>query len=104
MHTQGRVYVFLDFSDIKNAEQITRFQDFVKNFSSIMVCKSYDKSLSAGFDAKLNTDILIGAREDVYDEAIIVSSDADLVPAINYIRNRFGKKVTIFLSIDDLVL
>ena len=36
-----------------------------------------------GVDVKLAIDILIGAYENLYDKAIIVSSDTDLLPAIN---------------------
>lgn len=39
------------------------------------------------------TDLIVGAVDDQYTTAIVVSSDADLVPAIDWIRNRLGKKV-----------
>ncbi len=35
-------------------------------------------------------DVVIGAADDLYDTAIIVSSDTDLIPAVKYVRN--GKK------------
>lgn len=104
MQTQRRVCIFFDFSIIQNAEQIAKFQDFVKNCSSDIECKSYNQSSSAGFDARLVADMLIGAHEDKYDEVIVVSSDTDLAPAINYIRNRLGKKVFVFTSVDDLII
>lgn len=37
-------------------------------------------------------DLVIGAMEDTYDTAILLSSDTDLVPAIKYIQSK-GKKV-----------
>jgi uncharacterized LabA/DUF88 family protein len=43
-------------------------------------------------DIKLANDILVGAYEDLYDLAIIVSGDEDFVPVINTAR-RLGKKV-----------
>lgn len=46
-----------------------------------------------GVDVKLATDLLVGATDDWYDTAIIVSSDTDLIPAIKYVRNGKGKKV-----------
>lgn len=46
-----------------------------------------------GIDVKIVTDLLIGAFDNKYDTAIIISSDTDLVPAIDSIRNRFHKKV-----------
>lgn len=96
--------MFFDFSIIKNVDEVTKFQDFIKNYSSDVICKNYNKSLSVSFNPKLVTDMLIGAREDLYDEALVVSTDTDLVPAINYIRNRLGKKVVVFTSIIDLVI
>ncbi|MFH1187974.1 MAG: NYN domain-containing protein [bacterium] len=46
-----------------------------------------------GIDVKLAIDLIIGAVDDKYDTAIIVSSDADLTPAMDWIRQRKGKKV-----------
>ena len=43
-----------------------------------------------GVDVKLAVDLVIGAADDLYDTAIIVSSDTDLIPAIKYAR--FKKK------------
>lgn len=45
-----------------------------------------------GVDVKIATDLLVGAYEDFYDEAIIISSDTDLIPAIKKIKD-LGKKV-----------
>ena len=43
-----------------------------------------------GVDVKLALDLAIGAADDLYDTAIIVSSDTDLIPAIKYAQ--FKKK------------
>lgn len=45
-----------------------------------------------GVDVKLAVDILVGAYENLYDTAILVSSDTDLIPAIEKVR-LLGKKV-----------
>lgn len=45
-----------------------------------------------GVDVKIATDMLIGAYQDHYDVAILVSSDTDLIPAIKHI-NFLKKKV-----------
>lgn len=37
--------------------------------------------------------MIAGAVDDKYDTAIIVSSDTDLIPALDWIRNRCGKRV-----------
>jgi len=39
-----------------------------------------------GTDVKIATDLIIGAVDDLYDTAIIVSSDTDLIPAIKYVK------------------
>ncbi|MBI4136394.1 MAG: NYN domain-containing protein [Candidatus Vogelbacteria bacterium] len=46
-----------------------------------------------GVDVKLSVDLVIGAADDLYDAAIIVSSDTDLIPAIQYVRNGKNKQV-----------
>jgi len=45
-----------------------------------------------GVDVKLAVDLLVGAYENIYDDAIIVSSDTDLIPAIKKVKE-LGKKV-----------
>jgi uncharacterized LabA/DUF88 family protein len=55
-----------------------------------------------GIDVKIVTDLFIGAMDDKYDTAIIVSSDTDLVPAIDQVRHRMKKKVEyVGFSIED---
>lgn len=45
-----------------------------------------------GVDVKIALDLLVGAYEDIYDTAILISSDTDLIPAIQKIR-KLGKRV-----------
>lgn len=45
-----------------------------------------------GVDVKIAVDIVVGAYEDAYDTAVLVSSDTDLIPAIERARI-LGKKV-----------
>lgn len=45
-----------------------------------------------GVDVKLATDMLIGAYDNIYDVAILISSDTDLIPAIRHIKY-LGKQV-----------
>lgn len=51
-----------------------------------------NKIREKGVDVKLATDLIIGAVDNLYDAAIIVSSDTDLIPAILYVKYR-NKKV-----------
>lgn len=46
-----------------------------------------------GIDVKIAVDLIAGALDGKYDIAILVSSDTDLVPAIDWVRNRTDKKV-----------
>lgn len=39
-----------------------------------------------GVDVKIATDMLIGAYDNLFDTAILLSSDTDLIPAIKHIR------------------
>ncbi len=50
--------------------------------------KFHEKSV----DVKLAIDMLIGAYENRYDTAILISSDTDLIPAIKHIKY-LGKEV-----------
>jgi len=46
-----------------------------------------------GDDVCLTTDLLMGAFDNLYDIAIIVSGDADFIPVIKILRRRFKKKI-----------
>src|SRR3989344_3727756 len=53
----------------------------------------YDNKIrEKGVDVQIAIDLVIGAAENKYDTAIIVSSDTDLIPAIKYVRSK-GKRV-----------
>jgi len=53
----------------------------------------FKRTREKGIDVKIATDLIAGAIDNKYDTAIIVSSDTDLIPALDWIRNRQGKKV-----------
>lgn len=53
----------------------------------------FQRTREKGIDVKLATDVLVGAFDDQYDAAIVVSSDTDLIPAIDWVRHRKGKRV-----------
>lgn len=79
-----------------------RFLDKIKKISNfnIVLCNLRKVILSddsvdftiKGDDVYLATDLIKGAYEDLYDFAIIISGDADFLPAINLVRKN-GKKV-----------
>ncbi|MFH1145502.1 MAG: NYN domain-containing protein [bacterium] len=53
----------------------------------------YQRSREKGIDVKIAVDLMAGAIDNRYDTAVIISSDADLIPAIDWVRNKKGKKV-----------
>ncbi|MEK7137159.1 MAG: NYN domain-containing protein [Patescibacteria group bacterium] len=46
-----------------------------------------------GVDVRMAVDLVAGAYEDLYDTAILVSSDSDLIPALEKVRSK-KKNVT----------
>ena len=46
-----------------------------------------------GVDVKLAIDLVIGAADDWFDTAIVISSNTDVIPAIKYVINGKKKKV-----------
>jgi uncharacterized LabA/DUF88 family protein len=79
-----------------------RVQDYEKirklGLKEIIFTRNREK----GIDVKLVTDLFIGAIDDKYDTAIVVSSDTDLVPAIDSVRHRLKRKVEyVGFSIED---
>jgi uncharacterized LabA/DUF88 family protein len=54
----------------------------------------YKRYREKGIDTKIVADLIIGAFEDKYDLAIVVSSDTDILPAIECARNINNKKVS----------
>ncbi|MFQ5493726.1 MAG: NYN domain-containing protein [Candidatus Dojkabacteria bacterium] len=55
------------------------------------IMKTDGKYHEKGVDVHMAVDLLIGAYEDLYDTALIVSSDTDLIPAIQKVRQRKKK-------------
>ena len=56
---------------------------------------TFEKYREKGIDVKLATDLIVGAVDNQYDTALVVSSDTDLIPAIDWVRSR-GKRVEYF--------
>jgi uncharacterized LabA/DUF88 family protein len=51
-----------------------------------------DRYHEKGMDVLMAVDLLVGAYEDLYDTAILASSDTDLIPALDKARGK-GKKI-----------
>lgn len=52
-----------------------------------------ERTREKGIDVKIATDLISGAIDNQYDTAILVSSDSDLIPAIDWLRHRTKKRV-----------
>ena len=75
---------------IKIDDRVVNYQQILKSGIKEVI---YKKSREKGIDVQLAVDLLIDAFDNKYDTAVIISSDTDMVPAINVVRNRLGKKV-----------
>ena len=75
---------------------LRKIQKFKVILCDVRKMQNEDGSFSyevKGDDIYLAHDFLIGAFDNLYDTAIIMSGDADFIPVINTIRKRFKKKV-----------
>jgi uncharacterized LabA/DUF88 family protein len=80
-----------------------RFIEILNNIPNFEVVLCTLKKLKAkdgsyvylvkGDDVKLSNNLLMGAVENLYDVAIVVSGDEDFVDSINIIRKKYGKKI-----------
>ncbi|PIR06061.1 MAG: hypothetical protein COV55_05020 [Candidatus Komeilibacteria bacterium CG11_big_fil_rev_8_21_14_0_20_36_20] len=104
MSNQTKLFTILRFYDweIKTSKLRTRIEkiiiddrivDYKKILKKGIKFIEFKRSREKGIDVKLATDMIVAAVDDKYDTAIVVSSDADIVPAIDWIRKRTKKKV-----------
>ncbi|MEA3399426.1 MAG: NYN domain-containing protein [Patescibacteria group bacterium] len=104
MSKQTKLFTMLSKSgwDIKHSKLRTRIEELVidsrviqyKELKKLGIEKiQTERMREKGIDVKIAIDLLVGAFDDKYDTAIVVSSDSDLVPAIDWIRKRMNKKV-----------
>lgn len=84
-------------SKLRTRIESVKIDDRVENYTELLkkgINKvSFQRSREKGIDVKIATDLLIGAFDDRFDTAIVVSSDCDLIPAIDVVRKKFKKKV-----------
>ena len=87
---------------IKTSKLRTRIEkikvdDRVVNYQQILNVGvseiEYRRSREKGIDVKMAVELIAGAIDNKYDTAIIVSSDTDLIPAIDWVRKRLKKRV-----------
>lgn len=85
-------------NSLKSLELIKGQQKFLSELEKIgfkikrgRIMYDGGKTREKGTDVKIATDLIIGAVDNLYDTAILVSSDTDLIPAIKYIRYKKKK-------------
>lgn len=64
------------------------------------IMKTGENYNEKGTDVKIAVDLIIGAVDNWYDTAVLVSSDTDLIPAIKYIKYKKKKLEYIGFSHD----
>jgi len=104
MSRQTKLFTSLKSSDweIKTSKLRTRIEkiiidDRVINHKDLLrkgvTQIEFERMREKGIDVKIATDLIVGAMDNKYDTAIIVSSDGDLIPAINWVKFRTRKKI-----------
>jgi uncharacterized LabA/DUF88 family protein len=104
MSKQTKLFTMLkkDGWEIKTSKLQTRMEEMIvdnrvlefQKLKKIGIEKIHTERMrEKGIDVKIATDLLVGAFDNKYDTAIVVSSDSDLIPAIDWVRNRAKKKV-----------
>lgn len=71
-------------------DRTVNYQELLKKGIKLI---EYHRFREKGIDVKIAADLIIGALDNQYDTAILVSSDTDLIPAVDIVRNRFKKRV-----------
>ncbi|MFA5130399.1 MAG: NYN domain-containing protein [Patescibacteria group bacterium] len=80
--------------------RVTNYNEIRKKGVTEIVYQTYREK---GIDVKIATDMVAAALDDKYEAAILVSSDTDLVPMIDWIRFRTKKSIEyIGFSIPDI--
>lgn len=84
-------------SKLREREERIVIDGRVSDHEKILQCGireiRYKTFREKGIDVKIATDLIAAGLDDKYDAAILVSSDTDLVPTIDWVRFRLKKRV-----------
>lgn len=87
----------IETSKLRTRREKIKIDDRVEGFQGLLKLGVkeiiYERSREKGVDVKLAIDLVIEAIDGRYDTAILVSSDTDIVPAVDLVRGRLKKKV-----------
>jgi len=87
----GKYWKHQKFLDM--LKSIQKFKVVLCTLKKIKTANGSFIYLVKGDDVHLSHDLLMGAVDNLYDTAIIVSGDEDFMPIIKTIRERYKKKV-----------
>lgn len=71
-------------------DRVAGYRDILKKGVTEIV---YQTHREKGIDVKIATDLVASALDNKWESAIVVSSDTDLIPMIDWVRFRFKKKI-----------
>ena len=78
---------------LNKLREIPQFKVIICTLKKIKVDDKKYIYLVKGDDIKLSNDLIMGAVDNLYDTAIIISGDEDFIDSIHLVRKRFHKKV-----------
>ena len=71
-------------------QRVADYQDLLNKGVKMVV---FQRTREKGIDVKIATDLIVGAIDNQYDTAVVVSADTDLIPALDWVRRRKKKKI-----------
>ena len=73
-------------------KQIEKFEVVLCSLKKIKIREKFVYFVK-GDDVKMSNTLIMGAVDNLYDSAIVVSGDEDFIDSINIVTKRYGKKV-----------
>ena len=77
---------------LEKLKKIPKFKVVLCELKKLKINGNYNYFVK-GDDIKLSNELLVGAFDDNYDTAIIISGDEDFVDSVRIVRERFGKRI-----------
>ncbi len=77
---------------LEKLKEIPKFNVVLCELKKLKVDGEYNYFVK-GDDIKMSNELIIGAFDDNYDTAIVVSGDEDFVDSVNIVKKRFSKRV-----------
>jgi len=77
---------------INKLRQISNFEVVLCTLKKIKIEGKYTYFVK-GDDVKMSNTLIMGAVDNLYDTAIVVSGDEDFIDSVNIAKKRYGKKI-----------